>query len=74
MAFARRPDVWFSCRLPPPSRGGLRDRSRAIAVWARRSPGLVIAMAIGMAACGIVLGWYNYVRFDDLWNLGAPIS
>ena len=42
----------------------------AIAVWARRSPGLVIAMAIGMAACGIVLGWYNYVRFDDPMEFG----
>ncbi len=42
----------------------------AFALWARRSPGLVIAMAAGMAACGIMLGWYNYVRFDNPLEFG----
>ena len=38
MAFARRPDVWFSCRLPPPSRGGLRDRSRGYCCLGKTQP------------------------------------
>ncbi|HZL66904.1 MAG TPA: hypothetical protein VFC29_06190 [Candidatus Limnocylindrales bacterium] len=42
----------------------------AFAIRARRSPGLVLAMAAGMAACGIVLTWYNYVRFDNPLEFG----
>ena len=42
----------------------------AFAIRARRSPGLVIAMTTGMAACGIVLGWYNYARFDNPMEFG----
>jgi hypothetical protein len=42
----------------------------AFAIRARRSPGLVIAMTTGMAVCGIVLGWYNYVRFDNPIEFG----
>ena len=42
----------------------------AFAIRARRSLGLVIALTTGMAVCGIVLGWYNYVRFDDPLEFG----
>ena len=42
----------------------------AFALRAGRSPGPVIAMAAGMAACGILLGWYNYVRFDNPLEFG----
>lgn len=42
----------------------------ALAIRARRNLALVIAMATGMAACAVGLGWYNYVRFGDPLEFG----
>ncbi len=42
----------------------------AFAIRARRSPGLVIAMTVGMVVCGIVLAGYNYVRFHNPFEFG----
>jgi len=42
----------------------------SFAIRSRRNPRLVLAMATGMAACALALGWYNYVRFDDPLEFG----
>ena len=42
----------------------------ALALRARRSPALVVAMATGMIVCGSALAWYNYVRFDNPLEFG----
>ena len=42
----------------------------AFAIRARRISRLVIAMAAGMAVCGLVLAWYNDARFDDPREFG----
>lgn len=42
----------------------------AFAIRARRSFRRVIAMTAVMGACGIVLGWYNYARFDNPLEFG----
>ncbi|MGA7460265.1 MAG: hypothetical protein WBW69_08560 [Candidatus Korobacteraceae bacterium] len=40
------------------------------AIRARQNPTLVLAMAAGMAACALGLGWYNYARFHDPLEFG----
>lgn len=42
----------------------------AFAIHARQNPRLVLAMASGIAACALVLGCYNYARFDDPLEFG----
>jgi len=42
----------------------------AFAIRLRRNPRLVIALATGMVVCGILIGWYNYARFDNPLEFG----
>ncbi len=42
----------------------------AFAIRVRCSARPVLAMVAGMAACGILLGWYNYLRFDNPLEFG----
>jgi len=41
-----------------------------LVVRERRNPSAVLAMAMGMVICGMALGWYNYVRFDNPLEFG----
>ena len=42
----------------------------AVAIRSGRGVKPVLALAAGMAVCGILLGWYNYVRFDNPLEFG----